>query len=283
MTGADEPTRSPLYHAQHAPRYERQALIRAYQDKYHCRLIVMMDNVLPYSVTWFEELIYDANPKEDLHLLLYSQGGDGETAVRILRAAQSRCKKFTVIVPDQAKSAATLIALGAHEILMGPASDLGPIDPQMQLKTDGPLVAAKDLIAAVEDAAIAVQNAPATYPIYASLLSDVTAIIMQQAKAALARTGDLLKESLESNPDRNLQQVADLQGKLRQPLIEVSKSHRAIFGAKEAVAAGLPVRSITPSDEQWHAIWRLWTKYLVLNMRVYENPLASQTFPWPSQ
>jgi Serine dehydrogenase proteinase len=188
-----------------------------------------------------------------------------------------------VIVPDQAKSAATLIALGAHEILMGPASDLGPIDPQMQLKQDRPLVAAKDLIAAVEDAATAVQKAPATYPIYASLLSDVTAIIMQQAKAALARTGDLLKESLESNPARTSEQVAGLQEKLRQPLIEVSKSHRAIFGAKEAAAAGLPVRSVTPSDDQWQTIWRLWTKYVVLNMRVYENATVSQTFAWPTQ
>ncbi|HLJ59091.1 MAG TPA: serine dehydrogenase [bacterium] len=283
MTETGGPSQSPLYHAQNAPRYDRQSLIRTYQEKCGCRLIVMADNILPYSVTLFEELVYDADPKEDLHLLLYSQGGDGETAVRLLRAAQARCKKFTVIVPDQAKSAATLIALGAHEILMGPASDLGPIDPQMQLKADGPLVAAKDIIAAVESAALAVQNAPATYPIYASLLSDVTAIIVQQARAALARTTDMLKEALESNPDRTSDAIAELQTKLRQPLIEVPQSHRAIFGAKEAHAAGLPVRAPAAGDEQWQAIWRLWTKYVALNMRVYENAGASQTFSWPSQ
>jgi ClpP class serine protease len=56
-----------------------------------------------------------------------------------------------VIVPDFAKSAATLMAIGAHRILMGPASDLGPIDPQFQFP-DGSLVAAKDVIAAVDDA-----------------------------------------------------------------------------------------------------------------------------------
>ena len=82
--------------------------------------------------------------------MLHSPGGDGETAVRITRAAQARCKELTVIVPDMAKSAATLLAVGAHYILMGPASDLGPIDPQFLL--EGNLVAAKDVIAAFDEA-----------------------------------------------------------------------------------------------------------------------------------
>ena len=110
----------------------------------------------------FEELIYDASPCEDLHVLLHSPGGDGEIAIRIVRAAQSRCKELTVIVPDQAKSAATLLSLGAHHIMMGPASDLGPIDPQFFI--DGEWVAAKDIIAAVDNAADKVVESPETYP-----------------------------------------------------------------------------------------------------------------------
>jgi len=39
--------------------------------------------------------------------------------------------RFIVAVPRQAKSAATLIALGADEIHMGPLGQLGPIDPQL--------------------------------------------------------------------------------------------------------------------------------------------------------
>ncbi len=284
MTEPSGPIQSPLYHAQNAPRYERQALIRDYEAKHNCRLIVMMDAVFPYGVTLFEELVYDANPEQDLHLLLWSQGGDGETAVRLLRAAQARSKEFTVIVPDQAKSAATLIALGAHHILMGPASDLGPIDPQMQLKpgTPGTLVAAKDIIAAVNNAAAKVQAAPETYPLYASLLGDVTAIIVQQAQASLDRTDDLLREALESHPGRKLEEVDNLQKTLSQLLIQEAQSHTMIFGAKEAKKAGLPVKEQSSSDEQWQAIWRLWTKYFALNMRVYENVRASQTFPWQS-
>ena len=69
-----------------------------------------------------------------------------------MRAAQSRCDELTVIVPDMAKSAATLLSLGAHHIMMGPASDLGPIDPQLLIRNEW--VAAKDIIAAVDDAAL---------------------------------------------------------------------------------------------------------------------------------
>ena len=143
-----------------------------YGDEFSCRLIVMIDPIIDRGVTMFEELIYDADPREDLHVLLHSPGGDGEIAIRLVRAAQSRCRELTVIIPDMAKSAATLLTLGAHHIMMGPASDLGPIDPQFFINNE--LVAAKDIIAAVDDAATKVMTSPETYPVYAPLLSDPT-------------------------------------------------------------------------------------------------------------
>ena len=118
------PARSPLYEALNAPRYERQKLIHEYQETYSCRLVVMVDSIFPYNITPFEETLYDADPNQDLHVMFCTQGGDGETALRLVRQAQSRCKKLVVIVPDQAKSAGTLFALGADHIYMGPTSDL---------------------------------------------------------------------------------------------------------------------------------------------------------------
>ena len=93
----------------------------------------MMGPVFPYSVTLFEETLDGASPDQDLHVMLYTLGGDGETALRLVRQAQSRCRELTVIVPDQAKSAGTLFVLGSDRIVMGPTSDLGLIDPQFQL------------------------------------------------------------------------------------------------------------------------------------------------------
>ena len=278
--GAELPDQTPLYHAEQADRYERQRMIAAYQNEFDCRLAIVVDAIFPYGITLFEELIYDADPGMDLHLLLATPGGDGETAVRLVRSAQARCRALTVIVPDVAKSAGTLLALGAHRILMGPTSDLGPVDPQFQLP-DGSLVSAKAIIAAVQEASKEVQEAPDTYPIHASLLSDVTALMLQQARAALARSDDLLEEALRSNPDRTEDEVATLREALKEPLIGKPKSHDAIFGAREAVAAGLPVVQADPRSSQWETVWRLWAKYFALGSRVYEGERASKIMPWP--
>jgi hypothetical protein len=273
------PTQSPLYHAENADRYDRQALIKLYQGANSCRLIVMIDMIFAYSVTLFEELLYDANPDQDLHLMLASPGGDGETAVRLVRSAQARCRELTVIVPDQAKSAATVLALGAHHILMGPTSDLGPIDPQFQM--GGGLVAAKDIIAAVEAAEAAIEANPQTYTLHAALLADVTALQVQQARSALARSEDQMREALKSNPDRDEAAVVTLCNSLREPLITSPKSHGATLGADDATQHGLPVRVADPIGDQWKIIWRLWTKYFARNQRAYEGERTSKLLPWP--
>jgi membrane-bound ClpP family serine protease len=217
-------------------------LISEYEALCSCRLIVVIDAIFPQNLTPFEELIYDNPTDRDIHLILASPGGDGETAVRMVRAVQARCRELTVIVPDVAKSAATLIAIGAHSILMSPASDLGPIDPQFQFP-DGSLVAAKDIIAAVDDATKKVQEAPDTYPVHAALLSDVGALMVQQARSELLRTGDLLEEALSSNPDRTAAQVTNLKKKLRVPLIQRPKTHAAIFNVSDA-QKGRPPRDL---------------------------------------
>lgn len=274
LTGA----RSPLFFAQQAARYQRQQLIRDYQARYDCRLIVMIDAIFSYSVEFFEELLFNASADQDLHLMLVSPGGDGEVAVRLVRSAQSRCRRLTVIVPDFAKSAATLLALGAHEILMGPTSDLGPVDPQFEIGDE--LVSAKDIIAAVERALDDVADRPDTYPLHSALLADVNALKVEQARSALARTDDLVKEALQSNPDRADSDVDALVERLHEPLIEAPKEHAAIFGADYARKLGLPVTICDPASDQWKRIWQLWMHYYALgSVRVYESELASQVHP----
>jgi hypothetical protein len=128
-----------------------------------------------------------------------------------------------------------------------------------------------------------VQAAPDTYPLYASLLSDVTGLMVQQARAALARTDDLLVEALRTHSDRSGDDVQKLARALHEPLIEQPKSHGAIFGFDEAFAAGLPVTLADPSGLQWQLVWRLWAKYFALFQRVYEGERASKLIPWPQQ
>lgn len=236
----------------------------------------MIDAIFPQSVTYFEELIADADPQEDLHLLLDTPGGDGETAIRIVRAAQARCRELTVIVPNQAKSAGTILALGAHHILMGPTSDLGPVDPQFPQPSGRGLFSAKDLIAAVDYAEKAIATNPDTYPLHVSLLADVTAVMVQQARSALERSEDLMREALSSHPDRRKSDGNKLAAALKKKLIDLPRDHGAVFDASDATSAGLPVREADPRSEQWRMIWWLWTKYFALEAFVYEGRFASQ-------
>ena len=276
------PGRSPLYEAHHAPRYERQVLIRQYQDTYDCRLVVLMDYLFPASITLFEETLFDANPDQDLHVMLYTLGGDGETALRLVRQAQSRCKNLTVIVPDQAKSAGTLFVLGADRIFMGPTSDLGPVDPQFRL-ANGSFASAKAIIAAVEDAERRIQANPETYPLHASLLNDISALLVQQAKDAIGRTDDQLKEALACAEGRDENHVEELAANLREPLIQNTQSHGAAISSRHARELGLPVEEVSSSDGQWQRIWRMWAKYAALNAAsIYEGQTASQ-IAWPPE
>ncbi len=243
----------------------------------------MIDAIFLYSVQYFEELLFNASPSQPLHLLLVSPGGDGEVAVRLVRSAQARCSELTVIVPDIAKSAATLLALGADKILMGPASDLGPVDPQFPMG-EYDLVSAKDIIAAVERALDDVADRPDTFPLHSALLADVNALRVEQARSALDRTDDLLREALLSNPRRSPADVDELGRRLHEPLIEAPKDHAAIFGAKDAMALGLPVVTADPSSDQWRRIWQLWMHYYaLLPAQIYEGELASQVERRPSE
>src|SRR6266545_6505334 len=71
---------------------------------------------------------------DNLDLLLHTTGGSGDAAEKFVEMCRRHCRgQFRVIVPNMAKSAGTLIALGADAILMGYCSELGPIDPQITI------------------------------------------------------------------------------------------------------------------------------------------------------
>lgn len=260
------PSQTPLFRAEHSGRYERQALIQEYQSLTGANLIVVIDQISPTNMTVLEELLIDCSPEEDLHLLLSSTGGDGETALRMVRSLQQRCRELTVVVPDMVKSAATILCLGAHRILMGPGGDLGPIDPQMMFfDEDGRRTAAgaKEIVAAVEEAEERTTQNPASYPLFASLLADVNMLMVEQAKSALSRSEALMREALEIQ-GRSREAVDELSAALKIPLIDAPHSHSAVISVDHAVAYGLPARYADVDSREWQLIWQLWTRYFAM-------------------
>lgn len=66
-----------------------------------------------------------------LGLLIHSYGGDPGTSWRIMSLLREYAEEVVVLVPYQAFSAATLVALGADTVLMHPMAALGPTDPSI--------------------------------------------------------------------------------------------------------------------------------------------------------
>jgi len=90
-----------------------------------------VDNISDFHSDRLYAVASAINPAKDILLLLHSRGGSIEPAYLISKTLKRLSQsKFVVVVPRRAKSAATLLALGADEIHMGMISQLGPIDPQ---------------------------------------------------------------------------------------------------------------------------------------------------------
>ena len=132
--------RTPFYKASHAERYQRQEIIRHIQYQTGPRLIcyvagIRMECMINQNNTVpFVDLLHNIEEGEDIDLLLHTIGGSVDAAEKLIRLVRSKVGngQLRVIVPELAKSAGTLMVLGADSVLMSDTSELGPIDPQMQ-------------------------------------------------------------------------------------------------------------------------------------------------------
>lgn len=67
--------------------------------------------------------------KPKIDLFIHSNGGNSIVPWKLVTLIRDYCSQFTLLVPHRAFSAATLISLGADEVVMHPMGMLGPTDP----------------------------------------------------------------------------------------------------------------------------------------------------------
>lgn len=72
--------------------------------------------------------------RSNVLLVLVTAGGDPNAAYRIGRYLQGAYARLTVLVSGECKSAGTLIALAAHELVVSDLGELGPLDVQIDKK-----------------------------------------------------------------------------------------------------------------------------------------------------
>ena len=195
-------------------------------------------------------------------LLLHSPGGDANAAEQILNLLHQRGSSLRVVVPRSAKSAGTLVALGARVIVMGVASELGPVDPQMPIVVGGipryiPAQAFIDscdeLIGQANDAQA--RNLPAGG--YGALLQTINVAFVNEARRQIAHSRQMGERWLVRAMYPNDQtRAAEIMQKLT--AANIHQSHGRMIGAKMARdEIGLNVRILAPSSPLWRALWRL--------------------------
>jgi hypothetical protein len=198
-------------------------------------------------------------------LFLYSRGGAVDAPWRIVSMIRAVAVGIAVVVPFRAQSAATMIALGADEILLGRKGELGPIDPSLSVERQGPggvivddLVNVEDVMAYVkfvrDKAGITDQSGLASA--LAALNDYPGPLILGNVYRTHSHIRSVAEKLLESREDPFDDQRNQL---LIDTLAERTYAHGHAIGRNEAVEMGLPV--VAPGPELERLMWELYAEY----------------------
>ncbi len=282
-------SKTPAFQAMHSTRYRRQDLIRTIEDKTKRQLICydagLHTMISRDDVVFLVDLLHNARRNEPMDVLLHTGGGDMDAAEKLISMIRNfvGTAELRVVIPDFAKSAGTLIALGADYIVMSESSELGPIDPQIVLN-DGNGNHMSTPIQSYLDAYQQHSEALAKNP------NDVAAQIMLQKldparlkvfQAARNRARVFAEGQLKLGMFR-APKVGNFT-KIAADLLDTTKwlSHGQMIGHHEANDIGLAVEYMDPQDELWQYYWQLYC-YQRLEIKekqkLFESNFASLVF-----
>jgi hypothetical protein len=88
-------------------------------------------SVCQNDVVGFYELLRQIGRQKQIVLFVKSDGGTGKASLRIIHLLRQHANHLTVLAPLNCVSAATMIALGANEIRMGPLAYLSAVDTSL--------------------------------------------------------------------------------------------------------------------------------------------------------
>ena len=132
---------TPLFRTLHEERYLRRDFLKKIKEIFRVNCVLSyISPVAPIDQTdpiVFEDLLYGIKERKvnSILLILHSLGGSPDVAEKIVETIRERTRKFYVVIPERAKSSATLLSLGSDKIYMLESAELGPIDPQVKIKT----------------------------------------------------------------------------------------------------------------------------------------------------
>ena len=107
-------------------------------------------SVCDNDVTAMHELLQATGPHPSITLFVKSDGGSGMAALRLVHLLRRSTRKLTVAAPLSCASAATMLALGADTVAMGPLSFLTAVDTSLEHELS-PLDHTNNLVAVSHD------------------------------------------------------------------------------------------------------------------------------------
>ena len=90
-----------------------------------------MGSVCQNDVVALYEALETMGRAEKIYLFIKSGGGNGQSSLRLVNLLRKYCDQLVALVPLECASAATMIVLGANEIMMGPMAYLTAVDTSL--------------------------------------------------------------------------------------------------------------------------------------------------------
>jgi ClpP class serine protease len=212
-----------------------------------------------------EAILQKINLSSCLALLVSSPGGDGLAAERIINICRSYSGTgdYWAIVPGKAKSAATMICFGASEIIMGPTSELGPIDPVLTTAEKGLLkrFSVYNVVESYEDLFQRAVKEKGNLQPYLQQLSNYDERDIKEMRAALALSEDIAIRTLADGMLKGTPE-SDIKKKIEIFLTpKRTKTHgRPIYGKEAKDCCGLNIDSRDVRDKLWQHIYELYIR-----------------------
>lgn len=227
--------------------------------------------IVDQDIEQLRRLLEKIEPRAPITLLLNSPGGEigaAEKMVRLLLETRSDSPgAFEVVVPDYAKSVATLVALGAGRIFMSVFSELGQIDPHIRL-ANGSRVSVFTYLLAYEAAVRRSKEHPMV-PAFADALAKFDPALMAAIRQVVSKARTCAEDLLKRRGVDYAAAVDALMDRDRHftdgPRID----------SRTAKAIGLTqVHHEDLRSESWRRYWRLYLELAAVSgndRRVFES------------
>lgn len=217
---------------------------------------------------------------KELLLVLNSPGGDGLAAERIVNVCRNFSKSgFTVVVPKMAKSAATIICLGAKKIMMSLTSELGPIDPQILIRDENGrpsrYQAAHEILESYESLIRRANQTKGRIEPFLQQLSRYDSRDIQSIKSAQKLTENIAVKLLKSGTLKQMT-MAQIRAKIKiltDPLQSIDHGRPIFHDAVKKCGLSLDVyENINPL---WQLIWELYIRLNYLTNTSFSKIIES--------